>query len=231
MKYTYITDVEELSQSSIEVDIKKDNKKIREIISELKKRMEEDNLTALSAPQIGEKYRIFCIEFTEKKGKKTNKSIKTFINPVVTGIRGVVVDREADVCIPDKQFIIVRNNDLSLLYQNPLGNPISQKFSGKSSAVIQIMVDHLDGVLLSDLGLEIDERFDEATEEEKNELINAYLKSLDLYKKEVDKDIDSDKDLKSMKDAINFIQSVRNGETKLGAPITIDNSAMQKEST
>ena len=231
MKYTYITDVEELSQSSIEVDIKKDNKKMREIISELKKRMEEDNLTALSAPQIGEKYRIFCIEFTEKKGKKTNKSIKTFINPVVTGIRGIVVDREADICIPDKQFIIVRNNDLSLLYQNPLGNPISQKFSGKSSAVIQMMVDHLDGVLLSDLGLEIDERFDEATEEEKNELIDAYLKSLDLYKKEVDKDIDNNKDLKSMKDAIDFIQSVRNGETKLGAPITIDNSAMQKEST
>lgn len=231
MKYTYITDVEELSQSSIEVDIKKDNKKMREIISELKKRMEEDNLTALSAPQIGEKYRIFCIEFTEKKGKKTNKSIKTFINPVVTGIRGVVVDREADVCLPDQQFIIVRNNDLSILYQNPMGNPVSQKFSGKSSAVIQMMVDHLDGVLLSDLGLEIDERFDEATEEEKNELIDAYLKSLDLYKKEVDKDIDNDKDLKSMKDAIDFIQSVRNGETKLGAPITIDNSAMQKEST
>lgn len=231
MKYTYITDVEELSQSSIEVDIKKDNKKMREIISELKKRMEEDNLTALSAPQIGEKYRIFCIEFTEKKGKKTNKSIKTFINPVVTGIRGVVVDREADVCLPDQQFIIVRNNDLSILYQNPMGNPVSQKFSGKSSAVIQMMVDHLDGVLLSDLGLEIDERFDEATEKEKNELIDAYLKSLDLYKKEVDKDIDNNKDLKSMKDAIDFIQSVRNGETKLGAPITIDNSAMQKEST
>ena len=227
----YITDIEELSQASVEIDTKKDNKKMREIISELKKRMEEDNLTALSAPQIGEKYRIFCIEFTEKKGKKTNKSIKTFINPVVTGIRGVVVDREADVCLPDQQFIIVRNNDLSILYQNPMGNPVSQKFSGKSSAVIQMMVDHLDGVLLSDLGLEIDERFDEATEEEKNELIDAYLKSLDLYKKEVDKDIDNNKDLKSMKDAINFIQSVRNGETKLGAPITIDNSAMQKEST
>ena len=227
----YITDIEELSQASVEIDTKKDNKKMREIITELKYRIGKDNLTALSAPQIGEKYRIFCIKFTEKKGKKASETIKTFINPVITGIRGIVVDREADICIPDKQFIIVRNNDLSLLYQNPLGNPISQKFSGKSSAVIQMMVDHLDGVLLTDLGLEIDERFDEATEEEKNELIDAYLKSLDLYKKEVDKDINNDKDLKSMKDAVDFIQSVRNGETKLGAPITINNSAMQKEST
>ena len=225
----YITDIEELSQASVEIDTKKDNKKMREIITELKYRIGKDNLTALSAPQIGEKYRIFCIKFTEKKGKKASETIKTFINPVITGIRGIVVDREADICIPDKQFIIVRNNDLSLLYQNPLGNPISQKFSGKSSAVIQMMVDHLDGVLLTDLGLEIDERFDEATEEEKNELIDAYLKSLDLYKKEVDKDINNDKDLKSMKDAVDFIQSVRNGETKLGSPITVDNSVLQKE--
>ena len=159
----YITSIEELVQSSIEIDTKKDNKKMRKIITELKYRIGKDNLTALSAPQIGEKYRIFCIKFTEKKGKKTSETIKTFINPIVTGIKGIVVDREADICIPNKQFIIVRNNELSLLYQNPLGNNLSQKFSGKSSAVVQLMMDHLDGVLLTDLGLEIDEKFDEAS--------------------------------------------------------------------
>ena len=165
----------------------------------------------------------------KEKGKTTSTDVKTFVNPVVTGIRGIVIDREADVCLPDRQFIIYRNNDLSILYQNPLGNPVSQKFSGKSTAVIQLMMDHLDGVLLSDLGLEIDERFDEATEEEKNELMDAYMKSLDLYKQELDKDIDSDKDLKSMKDAVDFIQSVRDGKTQLGSPITVDTSALQEK--
>ena len=217
----YITAIEELSQASIEIDTKKDNKKMREIITELKYRIGKDNLTALSAPQIGEKYRIFCIKFTEKKGKKTSETIKTFINPIVTGIKGIVVDREADICIPNKQFIIVRNNELSLLYQNPLGNNLSQKFSGKSSAVVQLMMDHLDGILLTDLGLEIDEKFDEASEEEKNELIEAYLNSLDVYKKQVDEEIENNKELKSMQDAIKFIQSVRDGETKLGSPISI----------
>ena len=217
----YITDIEELAQSSIEIDTKKDNKKMREIITELKYRIGKDNLTALSAPQIGEKYRIFCIKFTEKKGKKASETIKTFINPIVTGIKGIVVDREADICIPNKQFIIVRNNELSLLYQNPLGNNLSQKFSGKSSAVVQLMMDHLDGILLTDLGLEIDEKFDEASEEEKNELIEAYLNSLDVYKKQVDEEIENNKELKSMQDAVKFIQSVRNGETKLGSPISI----------
>ena len=228
----YITDIEELSQASVEIDTKKDNKKMREIITELKNRIEKDNLTALSAPQIGEKYRIFCIKFTEKKGKKTSETIKTFVNPIVTGIKGIVIDREVDICFPGKQFLIVRNNDLNLIYQNPLGKPFSQKFSGKSSAIVQLMIDHLDGVLLTDLGLEIDEKFDEATEKEKNELLEAYMKSLDLYKKQVDEEIENNEELKSMQDAVKFIQSVREGETQLGAPITIDTSeTVKKEST
>ena len=103
-----------------------------------------------------------------------------------------------------------------------MGKPLYQKFSGKTTAIIQLMLDHLDGVLLSDLGLEIDERFDQATEEEKNELLKAYMNSLDLYKKGLDDEIENDKDLKSMSDAIKFMQSVRDGETQLGSPISID---------
>ena len=218
----YITDLEELSQSSIEIDTRKDNKKMRDIITELKYRIDKDNLTALSAPQIGEKYRIFCVKFTTKKGKQVSESIHTFVNPIATGIKGLVIDREADISLPNRQFLIVRNNDISIAYQNPMGKPLYQKFSGKTTAIIQLMLDHLDGVLLSDLGLEIDERFDQATEEEKNELLKAYMNSLDLYKKGLDDEIENDKDLKSMSDAIKFMQSVRDGETQLGSPISID---------
>lgn len=219
----YIYDVDQLSQSSTEIDTKKDSAEMRDIISSIKQKMEQDNLTALSAPQIGKQRRIFCIKFTEKKkGKKTAESIRTFVNPVITGIRGLFIDRESDICLPEKQYIIVRNKDISIVYQNPLGNPVSQKYSGKAAAVIQLMMDHLDGVLLSDLGLEIDERFDAASEEEKNELLDAYMKSLDLQKKQLDEYIENDKELKSIKDAVSFIQSVREGETQLGSPITVN---------
>ena len=225
----YVFDEEILSESSVEIDTKKDNKKMREIITELKLKMSKDNLNALSAPQIGEKYRIFCVKFTNKKKGKKSEIVHTFINPVITGIREIVVDRESDVCLPDKQYIIVRNNEVSILYQNPMGVPVTQKFNGKTAAVIQQMMDHLDGVLLSDLGLEIDERFDEATNEEKEELLNAYLNSLDLYSKELNKNIDTTPELKDMKNAVDFIQSVRSGETDLGSPITVDTSESQKE--
>lgn len=218
----YILDEKELSIPSIEVDVKKDNKLVREIVLKLKDKMQQDNLVALSAPQIGYKQRIFCVKFTSKFKKKEVDTIHTYVNPIVTGIRNIVIDREKDPCLPDKEYIIVRNNDLSLIYQTPLGKVVSQKFSGKAVSIIQQMLDHIDGILISDTGLEIDERFDQASEEEKNALLRAYMESLDLYREGLNKYIGEDEELKSIKDAVDFIQSVRNGDTKLGSPISIE---------
>ena len=225
----YVVDVEELSQSSVEINVEEESKKLKEIVTELKYRIQKDNLTALSAPQIGEKYRIFCIKFKANNKKKDVEVIHTFVNPVVIGIKGLVIDREEDICIPGKQFIIPRNNELSLIYQDANGKSITQKYVGKTVAVIQLMMDHLDGVLLSDIGFEIDEKFDEATDEERNEFLDAYINSLDTYKDELNSYIEGNEELKSMKDAVEFIQSVRAGETHLGDPITVDTSAIQKE--
>ena len=48
----------------------------KKIISDIKKVMEKDeNLLALSAPQLGIEKRIFCLRF--------NDQIKTFINPIL----------------------------------------------------------------------------------------------------------------------------------------------------
>ena len=50
------------------------------------------------------------------------------------------------------------------------------------------------------------------TEEEREELINAYLDSLDLRQKDVEKQISEDKELKQTADAINFMEKVQSGE-------------------
>lgn len=56
-------------------------------------------------------------------------------------------------------------------------------------------MDHLEGLLLSDIGLEIDDDFDNASQEEKDELINWYLDTLDLKAKELNTEIENDADL------------------------------------
>lgn len=225
----YITNIDELSDSSIEVDFDTDKKRISEIVEKLKYRISKDNLIAISAPQIGEKVRIFCIRFTTKQNGKTFDKVHTFVNPVIVGMKGFVLDREKDISLPDREFIIARNNDINVMFQTEKGESVEHKFSGKIAAFIQLMVDHLDGILLTDMGLEIDHLFDEATDEERNELLKAYTEWITGYQEKLTKDIAEDEELSSMSDAIKFIQSVRSGETNLGAPIEIDTSALQGE--
>lgn len=225
----YITNIDELSDSSIEVDFDTNKKRISEVVEKLKYRISKDNLIAISAPQIGEKVRIFCIRFTTKQNGKTFDKVHTFVNPVIVGMKGFVLDREKDISLPDREFIIARNNDINVMFQTEKGESVEHKFSGKIAAFVQLMVDHLDGILLTDMGLEIDHLFDEATEEERNELLKAYTEWIIDYQEKLTKDIAEDEELSSMNDAIKFIQSVRSGETNLGAPIEIDTSALQGE--
>lgn len=73
----------------------------------------------------------------------------------------------------------------------------------------------LEGVFPSDVGFEIDEDFENASEEEKEKVMQLFLESLDLKREELEKEINENDDLKKMREGINFLQSVARGETKV----------------
>lgn len=202
-----ITDVEKLSIRADEVDVRKDNKQMREITVALKNTVREHNLLSLTATQIGFEKRIFVINF--------NGDIRTFINPMIMNVKGFELSRETCSSIPGKTFIRPRHNDIQIMYQTPLGKIESKQFMGAAAKVFQHCIDHLDGLLLSDIGLEIDEMFDNATEEERAEVINMYLDSLDIKQKEVDKEVQTDKELKEIADGIEFMEKVKKGEVQI----------------
>ena len=60
-----------------EINREKEDKLLKEIISNIKKTMKKNSLVSLSAPGIGYNKRVFCIDFSDNE-------IKTFINPVIT---------------------------------------------------------------------------------------------------------------------------------------------------
>lgn len=197
----------ELSQRAIEIDIKTENKLMREIISALKHTIELNNIVSLSAPAIGYDKRIFCIKF--------DTEIKTFINPVIIQSKGIQLSREICTSIPGKTFIRPRNNDITVIYQKPSGPSESRQLVGLSAIVFQHELDHLEGLLLSDIGLEIDDNFENASEEEREEVINYYLDSLDLKRKELEDEIQSNEELKQLSEGIKFMESVYKGETQI----------------
>lgn len=202
-----ITDVEQLSLRAEEIDPRKDNELVRQTVLKLKDTIREHNLTGLSAPQIGINKRIIVINF--------NGDLRSFINPVITEVKGFELAKERCSSIPGKLFIRPRNTQASVAYLTPLGKVESRKLMGLAAIVLQHEVDHLDGILLSDIGLEIDDDFEKAEEKERLEVINAYLDSLDIKHKELEKEIENDPELKQMKGAIDFMAAVAKGEVKV----------------
>lgn len=203
-----ITDELQLSERAVEIDVRTQATEMREIIKALKDTMRAKGLSSLSAPAIGYNRRIFCIDFKDSE-------IKTFINPIIAQAKGMQLSIEKCVCIPDKEFMRPRNNDLMIIYQRPTGQIENRQIVGMSAIVFQHELDHLDGLLLSDVGIEIDEDFHNATEEEQQEVINAYLDALDIKKKEIDTEINTNPELKQLSDGIDFMESVYKGETKI----------------
>ena len=202
-----ITDLEKLSERSDEIDVAKQGKLVQETNIKLKTIIKEQGLTALSAPAIGIAYRIFVIKFGDK--------LKCFINPMIQKAEGLELSREKCSSIPDKEFIRPRNNKIHVIYSTPLGKIESVMLAGKAATVFQHEMDHLDGLLISDVGLEIDKDFDEATEEEKQEVLSAYLSSISEAAKQFNEDLSTDEETKETWNAAKFITSFAEGNIEI----------------
>lgn len=201
-----IKDLEKLSGRADEIDVVKENKTVKDIVLELKKTIRENNLTGLSAPQIGYDKRIFVINY--------NGDLRSYINPIISEFSDLTVVREKCSSIPDKTFLIPRFSKIKVIYQTPMGKIESCQLVGASASKFQHLVEHLESVLVNDIGLEIDDQFNNASQEEKEELIKEYLESLDIKLKEVRKDFEEDKDLMQQKKAIEFVEKINKGEVQ-----------------
>lgn len=203
-----ITDVEKLYDWATEIDPRKEGKLVQEIVLALKTTMRENNLEYLTAPQLGYDKRIFCIRFG-------GNDYRTFLNPVITRTSAFQFARETCNSLPEKTFIMPRFGNIEVIYTTPLGKIETRKIIGRSAVVFNHCLDHLNGLLISDIGLEIDEMFDNATDEEREEVLKMYAESLDLRQKQLKEEIAENKELNDLDKAIDFIASVDNGQTKL----------------
>lgn len=201
-------DIAKLSQRSDEVDLRAEYKRVSMIIKELKDTIRDNkDLVALSAPQLGYFDRVFCINF--------NNDIRAFVNPVITKSEGFKFVREVNPSIKDKEFIVPRSETIEAVYQRAEGTPESNKFEGIVASVFQQQVDMLDGVLISDIGLEVIPEFDKASEEEQEEVLKAFMEILKGRQDTLNKEIEEDPELKKIVDGAKFINAVAKGEVEL----------------
>lgn len=202
-----VVNLEELNKlgRAQEIDHEKSGKLLREITSNIKRTMRKTGLISLSAPGIGYNKRIFCIDFSDKE-------IKSFINPVVTNATGLQLVRESCSSIPGKEYLVPRNSTIDVIYETPTGQIKTNRLKDVVAFVFQHEIDHLNGVTLEDIGLEVDSDFDEATAEEREEIIDMYLDSLDLRQRYLEETINSDEELKLVSERLRFVEALARGD-------------------
>lgn len=188
-----------------EINRENENDLLKEIMSNIKKTMKKNGLVSLSAPGIGYNKRVFCLDFSDNE-------IKTFINPVIQNSAELKLAREICSSLPGKEYIVPRHDEVDIIYETPTGKIKTNRFSDVAAFVVQHELNHLDGVTLEDIGLEIDEDFDEASEEDRQEIITMYLDSLENRQKYLLEEINSNDELKTINERLRFSEALAKGE-------------------
>ena len=187
---------------------KKDEAK--EIIAKLNEIFENDNnIIALSAPQIGINKRVFGIRFSD--------SIKYFINPITTKKEKYDVAIETDVTFPDLEILVCRPSKIIAVYFNENFKYENNKFLGLSAKIFNRMCDILDGVLPNTLGPVWNPLNDGSLlDYDYNEILELYDHFIEGKKEEIENIKNNLTDTeKKIYENINFSESVINGKTIL----------------
>ena len=222
-----VKDRDTLSERCDEVNVFENKATVRKAINDLKETMKANkDMICLSAPQLGYKYRIFCIRFADE-------DIKTFVNPIATKVEGKCLMIEHTDAEPDKEYMIQRSERLMAGYQMPGGqyNELSLKYP--LAATFEYMLDMIDGTLFfkhDALGLPIDGDYHKASKEEKDELHKWYFDEyLPSRIKMLEGIAENDDGIKDMQKRIKYYKSVIDGTTEVvpvyGEELDFENSS------
>ena len=176
-------------------------KSIQAVIADMKTALRDDrDNVCICAPQIGSNIRMFMVKTADTMNAKGR--YKVFINPIIVKSEGVHLSRETNLSIPGRQFIIPRFDKVHVAYQDDYGRPCSETYIGSYGEVVQQMIQMLDGITLADIGLEVDEDFDNASEKDQRTIIQMYLDALNQENTELKDEIASNEELKNLEDVI-----------------------------
>jgi len=209
-----ITEIEKLNEPSSPLEFLDGEVEHREegqaIISELKEiLLANKDLLALSAPQIGINKRIICIKF--------NDIIKTFINPILTKKKGMVIAPETFIGMPGKEILIGRPEEISLVYYTDEFKYEDNKLLGLAARLFDQQYQLLDGLTPADIGLvsdiEQDGSIANLTDEEFQELAEFYKKYIAVKSKAVQESVNSDEETAKSYKSLKFTEDVINGRT------------------
>jgi peptide deformylase len=121
---------------------------LRKIVAEMFDLMYEQEGVGLAANQVDLPYRLFVANPEGNADAREEECV--FINPVLSGGRGLEEDEEGCLSIPGIRAPVTRNATVKIQAYDLDGNEIMGELEGLTARIAQHEIDHLDGTLFID---------------------------------------------------------------------------------
>ena len=191
-------------------DVEKINGEILDICTQMEEELNKTEFAGITASLIGYDKRIIALKFEDK--------VECLINPMITQKKqeDYVVVKQKDI-FSDQYYIIPRFKEIELFYTDKDKKVQKLGLKGDASYFYQQLSDILGGLLISDYGMPIDDDWEDLTDEQKNSIVELYMKSFQEASEYMESLIDEDPQAHDIRKTLAFMESVRKGETKLAS--------------
>lgn len=139
--------------------VTKFDEKLQTLIDDMVETMREAPGVGLAAPQVGVSERVIVVEYYENEEDEYNeeaeespKKLYTIVNPEITR-KSAEMEEGTEGClsVPGYQGDVERYLAITVKGQNRHGQPVMLKLKDWTARIFQHEIDHLNGVLFTDL--------------------------------------------------------------------------------
>ena len=139
--------------------------KLQALIDDMVETMRVAPGVGLAAPQVAVSERVIVVEYyeneeeaekNEEEGKEAPKRLYTVVNPEITR-KSVETELGVEGClsIPGLNGEVERHTAITVKGFNRRGQPVNLKLKGWTARIFQHEIDHLNGILFTDLATSI----------------------------------------------------------------------------
>jgi peptide deformylase len=139
--------------------------RLQTLIDDMAETMRAAPGVGLAAPQVNVPQRMVLIEFGDEEDETVPPKLYVLINPEISRYsQETVISTEGCLSVPNLVGDVERYESITVKGLNRLGKPMKIKAKGWLARIIQHEIDHLDGIIFTDLATEV---WEPVTEEEK----------------------------------------------------------------
>lgn len=132
------------------------DKDLQKLIDDMIETMREAPGVGLAAPQVGISSRLIVVEYGDDEDENAPRKLYTVINPeIVEASEETETGIEGCLSVPDLVGEVQRHSRIVVKGLNRFGKPTRIKAEGWLARIFQHEIDHLEGVLYTDLATRI----------------------------------------------------------------------------